>query len=153
MLLDAAKAALAYFIATDPPDNPLHRQRRDDVIAELRSAIDICDKKFDDSFSTIELLMTPLTDETLREMLKDRDDGSEDHKDLLAAYTEGRRVTKRRIYVKLPISQPILRRLRFLLDSTSAGMTRDKAFKRFSDQIKKEGLDRNPLEILAHYGL
>jgi len=152
-LLEAAKAALAYFITDDPPKASHRAERREQVIESLRQTIDACDPKFDDSLVSVELVMTPNTDKLLWGELKKRDDGSEDHEDLLKAVRKGRRETARRIYWKLPIDHDVLRRLKLILDTSSLPGTRDKPFKRFSRQIEEEGLNKNPLALLAQFGL
>ena len=153
MLLDATKTALKHLLRQDPCELVEDEQERQKVMAVLRTAIEEAEPpKFDESDSSVRLQMTTATWKALHSVLRKAAQHNRDDNLVLSAVEEGLRETKQRIYVTLGISPRILRRLVFNLKHR-APTKQDKAFKRMAVQIEKDGLTKNPMEILARTAL
>ena len=152
-LLGATKVALKHLLRQETCELASDEAQRQGVMARLRAAIDAAEpSSFDESSSSVRLTMTAATYKFLLRALKDRARSNRDDKLVLEAVLEGVRETKQRIYVTLGINHRVLRRLAFVLKHT-ASPKQDKPFKRMAEQIEKDGLTKNPMEILAHQGL
>jgi hypothetical protein len=152
-LLCATKEALKHLLRQEPHELKSEEQQRQAVMSSLRDAIDAAEpSQFDEISSSVRLTMTAATWGFLHKTLKDRARSNRDDKLVLEAALEGLRETKQRIYLTLGINHRVLRRLAFVLKHT-ASPKQDKPFKRMAEQIEKDGLTKNPMEILAHQGL
>jgi hypothetical protein len=153
VLLEASKEALRFLLRQDPHPLAEEEQKRKRVMAVLKKAIDAAEPPtFDERDTSIRLVMTPATWKTLSEILKERACRNKDDKLVYEAVVEGLKETKQRVYVTLAINPMVLRRLRFILKHTSTS-DQEKPFKRMAEEIEKNGLTKNPMEILAQMGL
>lgn len=131
-------------------EDEVDRQETMDV---LRHALDTAEPpSFDPRGIQVRLVMTPTTWKVLDEIIHERATRYEQDADVYKAVHAGLRQTKQRIYVTLGINHLILRRLRFILRQTST-QDQEEPFTRMAKQIKAEGLDKNPMEVLADQGL
>ena len=147
-LLVATKAALRYLRGVDNPSEASLK-----VMATLRTAIDAADPpRFDESLSSIKLVMTRPSAASLLATLELNAQGSESDKHVFEEVKNGMRFTKQRVYLTLGIEHVVLRRLRYVLEHTNAP-NQNKVFERLAKQIAKEGLAKNPMEILGQMGL
>ena len=152
-LLEATKVAMRYLLRQDPHPLASEEQKRLDVMAVLKKAIDAAEPPtFDERDTQIRLVMTPKTWEVLNKILVERAERNKDDKLVLEAVLEGIRETKQRVYATLAINPVVLRRLHFVLNHTATSDT-DKPFKRMAAEIERDGLSKNPMEILAKMGL
>jgi hypothetical protein len=147
-ILSASKVALRYLLQEDAPSAALL-----EVIEQLNSAIERAEgPEYSENISSVSLVMTHGTAAAFHEALDNRDDGSHEFKQLAAYVRDSERVTKQRVYHRLPIDHAMMRKVKMILLTTTTKHS-DKAFKRLADQIEREGLSKNPLEILAELGL
>lgn len=122
-------------------------------MAVLRKAIDAAEPaRFDESETSVRLVMTRATWRVLNGILEERSARNKDDQLVYEAVQEGLRETKQRVYITLAINPRVLRRMAFILRHTST-TDQEKPFKRMAEQIEKEGLTKNPMEILAKMGL
>jgi len=153
VLLEAAKEALRHLLRQDPYPMAVEEEKRQAVMAVLRKAIDAADPPtFDERETSIRLVMTPATWHALDKILETRASLNKDDKLVYDAVHEEVRKTKQRIYVTLAINHLILRRLCFVLKHAPPA-DQDRSFKRLAEEIEKDGLTKNPMEILAQMGL
>ena len=152
-LLEATKVAMRYLLRQDPHPLESEEQKRQEVMAVLKEAIDKAEPPvFDERDTQIRRVMTPNVWSTLDKILAERASRNNDDKLVYDTVLEGLRETKQRVYVTLAINPVILRRLHFILNHTAtSGM--DKPFKRMAAEIENDGLSKNPMEILAKMGL
>jgi len=152
-LLAATKEALRHLMRQDPHPLSEDEETRQEIMALLRVAIETAEPPlFDESISSVRLQMTTATWKSLHSILCKRAKSNKDDALVLGAVEEGIRETKQRIYVTLGINPRVLRRLAFVLKHTGTSK-QDKPFKRLADQIEKDGLTKNPMEILARMSL
>lgn len=153
LLLEATKEAMRYLLRQDPHPLESEERKRLEVMAVLKKAIDAAEPPaFDERDTQIRLVMTPSTWATLKKILTERASRNKDDKLVLDAVLEGLRETKQRVYAALAINPVVLRRLHFILSHTSNSTT-EKPFKRMAAEIERDGLSKNPMEILAKMGL
>jgi hypothetical protein len=144
-LLAASKNALRFLLREEG--------ERDEIVASLNKAIEQVEgEDFVDDLSSVTLVMTKATQKTLMETVDRRDDGSHRFKGLVSYIEDATRFTKQRVYMKLPIDYGLMRLLKMILLTTTT-QRQDAAFKRLAEQIEREGLSKNPLEVLAQVGL
>jgi hypothetical protein len=152
-LLEASKGALRYLIRQDPEPLPEQEQKRREIMALLREAVDAAEPpEFDEALTSVRLQMTTATWDALHHVLRTQAVSNRDDKLVLGAVEEGMRKTKQRIYVTLAINPKILRRLVFTLRHKPT-TAQTKPFTRLAKQIEKDGLTKNPMEILGQMGL
>ena len=136
-LLEASKKVLRYLIEEDA----------DPAMVEMfHNAIKKAEGPADD-LTTITLVMTPKTSTVFLEMLSTKVDP-----EIVEWVQSHIRETKQRTYFRLPIDHRRLKQVHYVLKTTTTPKA-DKAFKRLADQIESEALSRNPLEVLAEFGL
>jgi len=153
VLLEATKEALRYLLRQDPHTLESEEKKRQDLMAVLKQAIDAAEPPvFDERETSMRLVMTPASWRALDKILTERADRNRDDKMVYDAVHEGLKESKQRIYVTLPINHVVLRRLKFILSHTSTS-DQEKSFKRMAAEIEKDGLSKNPMEILAQMGL
>jgi len=153
-LLGSAKNALRYLIHQDPPTQPGARADYDKIVSELSVVISRADPPQSDveRHSSFRLVMTKTTCDEILSHLRAHAKVSAEDQALLQEVEEGVRVTKQRVYVQLGFNPALLRRLRFILKTTST-KKQDKAFLRLAQEITDNGLSMNPMEVLAQMGL
>ncbi len=153
-LLSVSKDSLRFLMRMDPPAELDALANYKKLMLELSEVIKRADPpRFDDeNVSSFRLVMThPTADEILHQLRK-RSAFNEVDESVLREVEEGMRRTKQRVYLRLGFNPVLLRRLRYvLLHFGSSG--RDKAFKRLAEDIEKQGLSKNPMEVLARMGL
>jgi len=152
-LLLASKEALKHLIRQEIHPLADEEAKRQEVMRTLREAIDAAEPvHFDETCSSVRLQMTTATWDSLHHVLRASAAVNKDDKLVLDAVEEGYRYTKQRIYVTLGISPRILRRLVFTLNHKPP-TAQVKPFGRLAKQIEKDGLTKNPMEILGEMGL
>jgi hypothetical protein len=152
-LLEASNQALQYLFRQGTLELASEEEERQRVMAVLRDAIELADPPiFDESAASIKLVMTPTSWSVLRKLLEERASLGRDDRVALDACLEGVKESKQRVYLKLSINPLVLRKLKWVLDH-QAPSAQDTAFARMSEQIEKDGLSKNPMEILAEQGL
>jgi hypothetical protein len=126
---------------------------RQSLLKELQEVIDRADPpSFDDSLSSVTLVMTNPTADALLKILEERAGKSDEDRDLFGAVTQGVRRTAQRVYVRLDVNHVVLRQLHYVLLHTGPKPQKD-AFKRLAIDVEKDGLRKNPMEILGRMGL
>ena len=152
-LLEATKAALRYLRAQDAHSDSSAEAERQKIMEVLVDAIDLADPAlFDESLTSVKLVMGPPTWEFLEDKLRELGKCGEFDAELYEMAKRGVRATKQRIYLTLPINHRYLRRLQFILRHMKSAEF-EKPFGRIAKQIEEEGLSKNPMEILAQQGL
>ena len=134
-------------------DNPVGDEvARNELLARLRSVINEADPPvFDEKMASVQLVMTNMTADALVHAMESLT-SSEEEADILRHVYEGLRRTKQRAYLRLDLNPLVLRRVRYVLMHSSSANT-DKAFKRLVEEIERNGLSKNPMEILGKMAL
>jgi len=151
LLLEATKTALRFLRGQDPFPLASDESERQKVMEVLCNAIERAEPTtFDDSISSLRLTMTHPSWNALLKIMGALT--TEEDRLVHVALVEGFRETKQRVYVSLSINPRILRRLKFVL-THMAPSSQGNAFARLAEQIKEDGLSKNPMEILGQMGL
>lgn len=136
-LLEASKKVLRHLI---------EEGGNDEIVEMFHEAIKKAEGPADD-LTTTTLVMTPKTSTVFLDVLSKKIDP-----EIVEWVQSHIRETKQRIYFRLPIDHEKLKQVHFVLKTTTTPKA-DKAFKRLADQIESEALSKNPLEVLAEFGL
>lgn len=148
-LLKLTKQAFKFI--RDNPSGP--DEDRNALLAELREAIDRVEPPvFDERDTSVNLTMTNPTADAIVSILGEWAKHSRDDRVVLEAVNEGLRRTKQRAYLRLDLNHVILQRLHFLLRH-NGGREQEKSFKRLSQELEENGLNKNPMEIIGRMGL
>ena len=153
-LLSVSKDALRFLMRMEAPTQVDALADYEKLMSDLSVVINRADPpRFDDeNLSSFRLTMTNPTADEILHQLRERAVFEEIDGDLLREVEEGMRRTKQRVYLRLGFNPVLLRRMRYILLHTGDS-GRDKAFKRLAEDIKKHGLSKNPMEVLARMGL
>ena len=147
-LLRASKETLRFLLQDDTT-----QKQRDEVIDMLEDAVKAAEgPEHAENISSVTLTMTHGTATAFSEALDLKNDGSHEFQSLLDYINAATRHTKQRVYLRLPIDHTMMRKVKMVLLTTTTKHS-DRAFKRLADQIELEGLNKNPLEVLAELGL
>lgn len=141
-LLRAAKKAFR-FLRDHPSGSDMERGA---LLKELKETIDRADPpSFDVDDASVLLTMTnPTADALLK--------AAADDPELVEALRDGLKCTKQRAYVRLDLNHVLLRRLHFVLQC-KAPQPQASSFKRLAVEVERDGLKKNPMEILGRMGL